>query len=155
MDNDTFIDLNKYNCFYIPQYNNVDLSDNIRDDLYRLDLVNVFCCNNKLDDDFFPIMNNSIDYLNNQLSTYTHSFYKDDYLKIKKDIFNIITKSSNRMFSDDNILGISLLFSFDTFHIFHQLISLYFRKTQNNTESHKKFCKNIYLLIDKLNKILS
>jgi hypothetical protein len=62
-----------------------------------------------------------------------------------KQFQEILKQSANRYMSDDNSMGLTLLFSFDTLHIIHECIKNFYLDGKIKKENYDK-------IIDYLNK---
>jgi len=113
----------EYNAGMKSNYINIT-DDYDSDDLYRKELLMLFnYTNDELENiDIFKLMSSKVE------SLYKH-LENTEYIN---EINNMCKLSCARLMSDDNIMGLIMLFTYDTFYLVHQLFSELFTKNTFN-----------------------
>ena len=111
--------MNFYNTNFKTRYQSIE-NDDEGDVMYRKDLLEVFFMDENVE---FDVMTNKMG------RVYQHI---NDDLKCNTKFKKILEKSAARLFSEDLEIGFTLLYSYDSFYLVHELLTGYFIHNEIN-----------------------
>ena len=121
-----------YPCHAIVQYTN--------DNEYRACIRQVFQMNEKeknTDDDMDAVSRDELDYDMDAFSKFIDNVFINT--RENSDLFELYKNAAAVFFSLDEVIGLSVLFSFDYFHHFHKCLCMYFTNKELNVYCEGKW----------------